>query len=83
MSIPTSIINLVAVVLILLPVFQIVSYQILQPDAGSSARAGGDGSVRSLLPEGKTPPDVYYIILDMYTRQDVLQDFLSTTIRNF
>ena len=76
-SIPTSIINLVAVVLILLPVFQIVSYQIRsQTLAAPPALVEMDQSALS-LPEGKTPPDVYYIILDMYTRQDVLQDFFE------
>ncbi len=61
--------NLLSVFLLIYPLFTI-SYSLLQQSISdySSKRSGTD--VQSVNPN---PPDVYYIILDAYGRQDVLQ----------
>jgi hypothetical protein len=68
----TRSINLIALVLIAIPTYQIINYNIR---AGQSAQASvaPRGGVQALTPpEDGTLPDVYLIILDKYARDDVL-----------
>jgi hypothetical protein len=68
----TRSINLIALVLIAIPVYQIINYNIR---TGQSAQASvaPRGGVQALTPpEDGSLPDVYLIILDKYTRDDVL-----------
>lgn len=67
------IINISSAALLVLPLFQIVDYTVrdasshpFQAQEVASARANP-------LPGGNSSPDVYYIILDMYSRDDVLE----------
>ena len=65
----TSGLNLIALVLIILPVFQLGKY------AYSQWQADQKFTPQSVVPAGYTPekrPDVYFIILDMYGRSDIL-----------
>jgi hypothetical protein len=72
----TRALNWIGLLMVLLPLFQIASYtaesrlaaQKLQREAPTTELA----DVR--LPQGQTPPDIYYIILDTYTRGDVLAE---------
>jgi hypothetical protein len=70
----TGVLNIIGIVVLVLPVFQIVSYEIKT----SSILAGTPqenllGEVADLqVPTDKKPPDIYYIILDTYTRADTL-----------
>lgn len=78
----TGILNIVAAVTLVLPTITLARW-------GYASLAGGpveaDESAALHLPEGERPPDVYYIIVDGYARQDTLQqvyeydngDFLS------
>jgi len=73
----TGIFNFIAIVMVLLPGIQIGSYQI---KTSSSELAGAKWTpstslVSNAQPENK--PDVYYIILDSYTRADVLKTELD------
>jgi hypothetical protein len=67
--------NLVCLVLLLIPSFQILSFAVsstgFEEQTVKAAEATATESQLS-LPEGETPPDVYYIILDGYGRSDVL-----------
>jgi len=68
----TRSINLVALVLVAIPLYQIVDYNIR---AGQSSRSvvTPRGGVQALqAPEGEPLPDIYLIILDKYARDDVL-----------
>jgi hypothetical protein len=77
LSLPTwtMALNVMSVIAVSLTLVQILWYevrtaivsQVLPPPATTAADLGLH------LPEGKTPPDIYYIILDMYTRQDAMQ----------
>ncbi len=64
--------NIFGIVAIVLPMFQILSYWYQSRPLPSS-----DPRIRSpqgdlYLPSNQDPPDIYYFILDTYTRQDVL-----------
>ena len=64
--------NLVSLTLMLFPLLQLAGFGIgqLRPATGEPAQTAGTVSLRA----GDAPPDVYYIILDGYTRADVLQE---------
>jgi hypothetical protein len=63
----TAPLNMAALALVIFPLGQIAWYQVEIQNAPSVAAAAPIAAV-----EG-TEPDIYYIILDMYTRADVLQ----------
>jgi hypothetical protein len=67
----TYTLNLVGLFLLILPLFQLTSF-FLQSRASQTA---AEQSTRALeLKIGDAPPDIYYIILDGYGREDVLKD---------
>ncbi len=69
----TQVLNIIVVVLLLFPSWQIASYEIrLLRGGGQSAGATSLEGLR--LPEDQPAPDVYFIIMDEYTRQDVLDE---------
>jgi hypothetical protein len=69
----TQLVNGMAVVLLCMPLLQMGGYAIRQANSSNQMQAQADEN--SLIHPGEAgTPDVYYIILDMYTRQDVLQE---------
>jgi hypothetical protein len=64
--------NLLSIVLLVYPIFQIVS-NVLQQWSAERALSGSDNRVTA----NANQPDIYYIILDAYGRADVLQDLLG------
>lgn len=73
----TRFLNLTIAIALVLPVFQIGSYQARAIAEGSQAGNVPSSPVALSPPPGQPLPDVYYIILDAYTRQDVLQRVFS------
>lgn len=70
----TKILNIIAVFALIIPVLQIARYQIRSSQARS--QVDGSGIVSNLMLSGDTaPPDIYYIILDGYARDDILSKF--------
>ena len=73
----TVVFNAVAVVLIMISLFSIASYQIskpsLQSDNGSQTQNGTNTGVGSTDPS--TMPDIYCIILDEYAHPDTMAEF--------
>jgi hypothetical protein len=63
--------NIAGLFMLVLPLFTIGRYAILSARSRKAVQAQQVSSILT-LPEGKTPPDVYYIILDSYTRADAL-----------
>lgn len=64
--------NWAAVLLLAFPVYQIARFEIgtaLAPQQASAAQEAGAGLK---LPEENPPPDIYYIILDAYSRDDTM-----------
>ncbi len=64
--------NIVGVILVLLPLIRIVSYQIGQYTA-QRQNLPSTTKLEIALAPGQPAPDIYYIILDGYARADVLQ----------
>ncbi len=73
----TLTLNLVSTLLLVLPVYQIVRYSIVAP-AGQTFAAKWSPSVKlAASSDPSNRPDVYYIILDGYSRADVIQKYLN------
>ncbi len=79
MSAWTRILNVIGFIAIILPITQIGFYEARaayiswkeSPPSRTAAELGMQ------IPEGKTPPDIYYIILDTYTRADAMEENFS------
>ena len=71
----TQAFNLIGLTMVLLPVYQITAYTLNNNLASAQLRTGLQAQDVSDLyvPQGQVPPDIYYIILDTYTRDDILQ----------
>ena len=69
----------VGLLIVCLPLFQIGSYSTENYLATQKLqREGPTAELADLrLPEGQTPPDIYFIILDTYTRADVLAELFA------
>jgi hypothetical protein len=63
--------NMAALVLLLFPLFTIVSHWV---SIGNIPVASAETAKEITLEADQSQPDVYYIILDSYTRSDVLQE---------
>ncbi len=67
--------NLITLVLIILPLVNILSYNTRTDLANRQQLTVSSSDVAALdLTLPADPPDIYYIILDTYTRQDVIQN---------
>lgn len=65
----TYALNIVALFLLILPVFQLASFSL----QNETSEAGNNPSALRLN-VGESPPDIYYIILDGYGRSDILEN---------
>jgi hypothetical protein len=68
----TRALNVAALVAIVFPIYQIVSWEIQQGKDSENTVVAIPGIGNLELTEGQSPPDVYFIVLDMYARQDWL-----------
>lgn len=73
----TVFLNLVAIAAIAIPLGQIVLYKFHSGAMGTASRSKNQAESAVSLTPGENTPDVYYIILDMYTREDLLKDFFK------
>lgn len=76
----TSWLNLLTAVLLAYPIFTIMTVTIQK---SSAERAALSQVTQTAVPGGQNQPDVYYIILDAYGREDVLNDLLNYDNREF
>ncbi len=73
----TTALNLIGVLVLIYPLYQITSYEI-KASVRSPDSPLQQAQVENLnLTRGKNLPDIYYIILDTYTRADTLSEFFS------
>jgi hypothetical protein len=70
----TKLFNLVCMILLIFPVFQIISFNVRQREARQLFVNPVSTSVGSPLSSNQNPPDIYYIIVDGYSRADILKD---------
>ena len=71
----TQLLNLVAVAALILPLITIGGYIIRAhtlPNTVATASTEQDSFLK--VPENSQPPDIYYIVLDAYAREDILQN---------
>ena len=68
----TSAFNIGAIVAVLIPLGQIALYQTRSELARRALESSLPATSDLRLPERQTPPDIYYIILDAYDRDDYL-----------
>lgn len=68
----TLLLNLTGLVLLVFPLYQISSFYIQQGSEKNASEALSQTPSRLSVEAGKPAPDVYYIILDSYTRSDAL-----------
>lgn len=72
----TRILNLVGLILLVFPVVQLVQHAWVEGRGEVVAESIGDPSTWLQPPEGQKLPDIYYIILDTYTRGDsMIEDY--------
>jgi hypothetical protein len=64
----------IAIVLLVFPIYQLISYQVKTRPPASEASAAAPVKVEKPS-SGEKLPDVYYIILDTYGRTDVLKKY--------
>lgn len=75
----TSALNILGLLMLVLPVYQITSYEVKTSRAlaGTPQENLVSQTASLKVPSGEQPPDIYYIILDSYTRADALSTHLS------
>jgi hypothetical protein len=71
----TQTLNIVALTAVALPVLQISVYYNQEHKAVAAEPANVTQNLR--IAGGKPAPDIYYIILDSYTRDDIMEDFYN------
>jgi hypothetical protein len=68
----TLALNGITILLVALPLVQAARFELRTRQAWQNRAAANASTGQIRIPEGSTPPDIYYIILDSYTRDDVL-----------
>lgn len=70
----TQILNLIGLVILIFPLYQIVSHEVITAIEIYSKKDKAISSEGLLSSNDLVHPDIYYIILDSYAREDVLLD---------
>ena len=73
LSQPTFILNILAAFLLIFPFVQIGGYSVQQGASQKDLQSNPKDSAQLVKEAVQNEPDIYYIILDSYTRADVLQ----------
>jgi hypothetical protein len=76
LSTSTRFLNAFAIILLLMPAYQLISGQVQQLRALGQVDHQTPGLS---IPAGQTPPDVYYILLDGYPRGDFINQHLDSS----
>ncbi len=64
-----DVLNFVSIILVVIPIIQISSFEIQKTSSNIKAR---NAATQTYAETGNLKPDIYYIILDAYARDDVL-----------
>ena len=68
----TQFVTIISLAAVLLPAYQIVSYQLSNSAAPAPVEAGAS-SQQTALTRSQNSPDIYHFILDSYSRSDILE----------
>ena len=77
LSIWIRILNILAVSLLIIPIYQITTYQINQSRADRKAKENLVTSLDVHLPEDQVSRDVYFIVADGYPRSDFITQYMD------
>ena len=66
--------NVIGVALVIVPLFQITSFELRMASGQSGASSAPDSSQIIGAANVENSPDIYYIILDAYGREDILKE---------
>ena len=83
LSTPTRALNLVAVVLVLIPVLQVSAYEARGIAAERGEQKAAVAAPQLMVSIDQDTPDVYYILLDGYPRADFIARHLGQNIQPF
>jgi hypothetical protein len=75
-----QLLNAVSIVLIILPIFQIANFEIKAARVTAGAEAAKNAAIATstgVTLDAEKLPDVYYIILDGYSRDDILNELYN------
>jgi hypothetical protein len=73
----SSALLIIGVVALAFPLVQTALFEVRLASSASSVRQPGTGEAHLQYTRGKQPPDIYYIILDAYAREDMLVKDIS------
>lgn len=81
----TQALNVIVILALVFPLFQVLSFDAKHPGGNLGSNTPAGQNVSSLpaefaglqLPPGQTPPDIYYFILDAYSRDDTLSKYFN------
>lgn len=75
----TTALNLIGLVVLIFPIYQIISHEVRSATKNvSTPNKTVQAEVADLqAPPGSSAPDIYYIILDTYTRADTLREYFE------
>lgn len=82
-SMLTATLNAVVVIALIIPISQIVSFQVRLYSAQLRGKRLSGNDCELSLTENQVAPDIYYIILDGYPREDVLQEVYGYDNKDF
>jgi hypothetical protein len=68
----TLALNVIALAILIVPLAQITRFELRARQAWQNRTQVSAATEAIHIPDGTTPPDIYYIILDSYTRDDIL-----------
>jgi hypothetical protein len=76
-----SAVGAMAIVALVFPIIQLATFGLGRVDAESTALQ--DRPCRLQIPDGQVPPDIYYIIFDAYSRDDILREIYGFDTSSF
>jgi hypothetical protein len=79
----TRFLNAFALILLIFPLYQIISYQIENSQAQQKQEEAIIDTQLVSLSENQIPPDVYFIVTDGYPRSDFISQFLHSSNEDF
>ena len=79
----TKFLNAFGVILLIYPIFQLITYQANSYYADNEQMEDVTSAAIVSLPENQTPPDVYYILVDGYPRSDFINQYFASDNTEF
>ena len=79
----TRFLNAFGIILLIFPIYQLITYQINAYYADTEQAEAVTSTEIVSLPENQPPPDVYYILVDGYPRSDFINQYFASDNTEF